>query len=137
MKAVVIDTSALVRLYVPDGPLPSGLEATIDAAAQGEVVLLVPELALVEAVQVLRRKEEQGFLAPEETDEILGRLLALPLEVVGHRDLLWSALAVARDQGLTAYDALFLALARERRARLLTADQALADAEAALDVATE
>ena len=26
MKSFVVDTSALMRLYVPDGPVPDGLE---------------------------------------------------------------------------------------------------------------
>jgi hypothetical protein len=29
MKNVVIDTSALIRLYVPDGPIPEGLEECV------------------------------------------------------------------------------------------------------------
>ena len=65
MRAAVVDTSALIRLYVPDGPLPAGFEEALDAAWNAETVLLTTELALVEALQVLHRKEAAGFLAAD------------------------------------------------------------------------
>ncbi len=128
MKGYVIDTSALIRLYVPDGPLPEELEAAVEAAWRSDAALIVPELALAEAAQVLRKKEKAGFLQPAETEEILSSLLLLPLEIVGHRDLLEDALAVARNDDLTVYDALFLVLARSKGADLVTADAVLATA---------
>ena len=128
MKGFVVDTSALIRLYVPDGPLPEGLEAAVEAAWRSDAALIVPELALAEAAQVLRKKELAGFLQPEETEEILASLLLLPLEVVGHRDLLEEALTAARKDDLTVYDALFLVLAHSRGADLITADSELANA---------
>ena len=125
MTVAVIDTSALIRLYVPDGPLPPGLEEAIDDAWKGDGALLVPELALTEAAQVLWKKEQQGYLTMDEVDEILDAILDLPIESIGHRDLLVDALALARECGLTVYDALFLALAVARKAALITADMAL------------
>lgn len=127
MRAVVVDTSALVRLYVPDGPLPAGLEETVEAAWRGDAVLLAPELLLAEVGQVLRKKERTGFLSSEECDAILDAVLALPLETVCHRPLLEDALALARETELTVYDALFLALARGRGADLISADARLMD----------
>jgi predicted nucleic acid-binding protein len=125
MKTAVLDTSALVRLYVPDGPLPEGTEDTIEAAIRAEIVLLVPELALAEAAQVLHKKALAGLLEASEADEVLAAILALPIEVVGHRDLIAAALRLARSTRLSVYDAVFLALARERRADLLSADEQL------------
>lgn len=125
MRRVVVDTSALIRLYVPDGEVPAGLVDDIDRAVSGDTALLVPDLALAEAGQVLRKKEQSGFLSPSETDEILGAILDLPLDVVGHRGLLTDAIAVGRAHNLTVYDALFLALALDRRAYLMTADARL------------
>ena len=48
MRAVVVDTSALIRLYVPDGPIPEGLEAAMGAAWRGEALLIAPDLLLAE-----------------------------------------------------------------------------------------
>jgi predicted nucleic acid-binding protein len=128
MKSAVLDTSALVRVYVPDGPLPPGLDDWLDAACRMDAVIFVPGLAFVEATQVLRKKERAGLLTREETDEILSAILELPLESVPDRDLVAPALEIARNTELTVYDALFIALARARRADLLTADEELARA---------
>lgn len=128
MRVAVVDTSALLRLFVPDGPIPEGLEDTVLLAARSEAVLMTPELVLAEVVQVLRKKEAKGFLTDTEVDEIVDALMELPLEVVGHRSLLAESTAIARTTGLTAYDALFLALAGSRQAELFTADAALESA---------
>lgn len=125
MTVTVIDTSALIRLYVPDGPVPDGLEAAIDDAWKGDGALLVPELALAEAAQVLWKKEQQGYLSAEEVETILEAILDLPFEALGHRGLLIDAVALARQNTLTVYDALFLATALSRKATLITADAAL------------
>ena len=131
MRRVVLDTSAIIRLYVPDGAVPDGLAEDVDRAASGDVALLVPELALAEIGQVLKKKEEAGFLTSSECDEILDAVLGLPLDVVGHRDILRAAIDVSRDRSLTVYDALFLALALDRRAELTSADKRLSAAFAA------
>ncbi len=128
MRRVVLDTSAVVRLYVPDGPLPDRMLSAIEDAARGEVLLLAPELLLAEVAQVLWKKEQRGHLTPSEAAEVLEAIVALPVNLVTHRELLPSAVELARRQGLTVYDALFLALAERHGAALVTADQALRDA---------
>ncbi len=125
MKSVVLDTSAIIRLYIPDGELPAGLAELLEQAVGGDVALMVPDLALAEIAQVLRKKERASFLTAAESDEILDAVLALPLDVIGHRELLPAALALARSRNLTVYDALFLALAEQRNAKLVTADERL------------
>lgn len=128
MRIAVLDTSAIVRLYIPDGPLPDGLEAYVGAAWRTETSILTPDLALAEVTQVLRKKEQAKFLEPSEVDETLAAILALPLEIVAHRDLMPDALNLAREKNLTVYDSLFLALAIKKNAILITADRELARA---------
>ena len=48
MKVIVADTSALIRLYLPDGPIPDGFEDYVDSAWRAEATIVVPELALPE-----------------------------------------------------------------------------------------
>jgi len=128
MKIVVVDTSALIRLYVPDGPIPDGLEEHLDAAWRGEIILMIPELALAEFVQVLWKKEQAGYLESSEVDEIVEALLELPVEIIGYHGILMDALSLARRYGLTVYDSLFLSLAMKRKAQLITADEHLKSA---------
>lgn len=122
MNRWVIDTSALIRLYVPDGPLPDGLESAVDLAARGDGVLMAPELLLAEVAQVLLKKERAGFLTSAEVVEIQRAADELPVMLVGHRELMAPASRIARQTGLTVYDALYVALARNRAAQLLTGD---------------
>lgn len=50
------------------------------------------------------------------------------IRFIGHRELIGGALNIARDHGLTVCDGLFFALAKTRRAALITADERLAKA---------
>ena len=128
MKLAVADTSALIRLFVPDGPIPPGFEAFVESAWRADALLLAPELALAEAGQVLHRKVQQGLLQSDQADEILEAILDLPLEFIGHRELIPAAIKVAQSHRCTVYDALFVALAIARGGSLFTADEALANA---------
>lgn len=124
----VVDSSVLIRLFIPDGPLPDRCEEIIDAAWRGAIVLHAPELALAEVGGVLRKKEAAGLLSAEEVDDVLAEVLRLPIRAAGHGPLMAGAIAASRHHGLTVYDGLFLTLARRLGARLLTADAALAAA---------
>ena len=128
MSVAIADTSALVRLYIPDGPVVDGLTAAVEAAWRGDGLLLCPEIALAEMAQVLWKKEQAGYLTSEEAEDVFDAFLDLPLQVVAHRDLLADARMLARRHRLTVYDGLFLALADRHGGRLFTADQELAEA---------
>lgn len=125
MKIFVLDSSAIIRLYISDGPLPDKLEDHIFSAWKGEAIIMAPELALAEIAQVLLKKELSGHITRPESETILEAILELPLEIVGHRELLNRAIHVARQLGLTVYDALFFVLADSKKAALITADQEL------------
>ncbi len=126
----VIDTSALMRLFIPDGPAIPELEPAIAEAERGETLLLAPELVWAEAAQVLLKKQRAKLLSATEADELWQALAALPIRTLPHRELMPDALALARRLNLTVYDALFLAVARQHHARLFTGDQKLAKAAA-------
>ena len=130
----VIDTSALMRFFIPDGPLPVSLEPALRNAAKGEASLIAPELILAESGQVLHKKRRQKLLEADELDALLDSLLDLPIQLYGHRNLLRSACALATESGLTVYDALFLALAIRHNASLITADDVLRRAADQLDL---
>jgi len=130
MKMFVLDTSALVRLYVPDGPIPEGTQEAIESAWRADAVALAPDLVLAEIGQVLHKKTLVGALAREEADEIMAAVAELPLELVGHREIIADAVAAAREHGLTVYDGLFLALSRKQKATLISGDKQLTRAAA-------
>lgn len=121
----VVDTSAIVRLFVPDGPLHPGIEAAMNRAMHGSDVVLAPELMLAESANVLLRKQRRGELSFEEAREIIEAIASLPVRIEPHAPLLAAALSLADVHALTAYDALYLALAERHGARLMTCDDRL------------
>jgi predicted nucleic acid-binding protein len=122
VKTAVIDSSAFLRFYLPDGPVPTELEELVEAAVRAEAVLLAPELALAEVTQVLHKKERDRRLNRTEADEILEAFLALPVRFIPHRELVPDALALARTYNVSVYDGIFIALAKKHRVGLITAD---------------
>ena len=121
----VIDTSALIRLFVPDGPLHPGVETTFNRAASGADLILAPQLLLAEAGNVLLRKQRRGDLSPQELRELLQAIEALPIRYCEHGPLLLAACSLADTHGLTVYDAMYLALAEQHGARVITCDELL------------
>ena len=122
----VIDTSALIRLFIPDGPALPEAELALSRASTGGDTLLAPDLILVEIANVLLRKLRRGELSDQEHDELLPLMLKLPLRIVEHSTLILQASALARNHKLSAYDAIFLALAQHHGVRLLTCEDGLA-----------
>lgn len=80
----VIDTSALMRLIIPDGPIPSGLDAFMRGAERGEHEVAAPDLMWVEAANVLNKKRRHGILTEEEARQALGLLLRMPITSLAH-----------------------------------------------------
>lgn len=118
----VLDTSAFLRLFVPDGPIPQGLEEFMRGVERGENTAIAPELMLAEAANVANKKRYQGILSEDETVELIGLMRRMPVRYFSHRDLIEPAGRLASEHALTVYDALYLALARMRAARLFSAD---------------
>ena len=52
----VIDTSGLIRLFIPDGPIPEGMEDFFKEVERGNHTAIAPELLLVESANVLDKK---------------------------------------------------------------------------------
>ena len=121
----VVDTSALIRLFVPDGPLHPEVETAFNRAASGGDLVLAPQLLLAEAANVMLRKRQRGELSAVELVELLQAMMSLPIRYCEHENLILSTCALAEAHGLTAYDALYLALAERQGARLITNDEAL------------
>lgn len=121
----VLDASALLRLYLADGPLPPTLEAVMERGCRSEGVLLIPDLCWLEMTSVLARQITRELLCDAEAQELLEELQRLPLRTMATTDLCLSALKLAQQQGLSVYDATYLALAQRHGAVLLTADERL------------
>jgi predicted nucleic acid-binding protein len=121
----VVDTSALLRLFIPDGPIPGGLEAFFRGVEVGTHIAIAPELLIIEATNVVVKKQRRNELSTDEGTGLISLLEQMPIRYFGHHALYNSTHQIAVETGLTAYDALFLALAQDRGAALFTADERL------------
>jgi predicted nucleic acid-binding protein len=119
---IVLDASAVVELLLGTGPG----RAVAARIADPEVSLHVPHLADVEVAQTLRRYVREGELDAASAAEAMDGLRALDLERHSHEPLLARVWAL-RDN-LTAYDAVYVALAEALDTTLLTCDRRLARA---------
>jgi len=98
--------------------------------ALGNSRAIVPVLWHTEVVNALLVAEQPQVVTEAQVFEYLGNLYRLPIDSddgppVVHRD---AVMALAREHGLSAYDAAYLALALRTHSILATFDQKLAAA---------
>jgi len=125
MKTIVLDTSALMRLFIPDGAIPDGLDQLILDAEKDEVDLLAPSLIIIESAQVLFKKWNQELLTKAEAESLFGDIQSLPIRLFEPAEFIKSALSIAIAQNITVYDALFISIAQYYSATLITVDNKL------------
>jgi predicted nucleic acid-binding protein len=119
---IVLDASALVELVLNTA---AGRTLATRLADPG-LSLHVPHLADIEVTQALRRYVKDGDLDAAEAAVALADLRSLDLERHAHEPLLDRVWALRHN--LSAYDAVYIALAEALDAVLLTCDGRLARA---------
>jgi predicted nucleic acid-binding protein len=117
---IVVDASVILEVLIGSAV---GRQAAGRLFAR-HVSLHAPHLIDVEVAQILRRWASTGELKPARGREALQDLLDLPITLHPHGDLLPRAWDLQHN--LTAYDAVYLALAEALDAPLLTRDGGLA-----------
>ena len=117
-RLLVVDASVVVDLLGRFRPRP--IEALLWAP---ETVLAAPELLQVEVLQALRRLDRAGAI-PSGRGDLLDSLRALRIHAYPHAPLLDVAWTLRNR--VTAYDGVYVALARALKATLVTRDQRLA-----------
>ena len=121
MTKVVVDASAGVEIAA-ETTTGKALSRLVPPGAE----LWVPEHFFAECGAVLRKWDNGGVLSSEQLDAAIDRLLRLPVRRAQLRGLFRDAWA--RRHNFTFADALYVALAVDTGASLLTGDHHLAAA---------
>ena len=116
---IVLDASAVVELLL-DTAAGRRVAISISDAATG---VHVPHLIDVEVLSVLRRFTRERVIAERDAEGAIVNLLALDLQRHSHEGLLERVWALRKT--VTAYDAMYVALAEALGAALVTCDARL------------
>ena len=130
----VVDTSALIRLFVPDGSLPDGFDEFLRGVERGLNTAIAPELLLAEAANVINKKRKSEEFDENESDQLLSAILSVPIRFFPHQPVIFKAFEMAREHNLTVYDKLYLALAEDHGAVIFSADRKLLKTAAQLQL---
>jgi len=115
---LVIDASAAVEFL-----LRTAVGLRVEGIL-GDAMLFAPELLDVEVTAALRREVLRGRLGDDRAAQALDDLVAWDVERLPHRQLVAEAWVLRHN--VSAYDAFYVAAARQRAAALVTADGPLA-----------
>lgn len=127
MATYYFDTSAVVKLYVPE-PGTDWVDAIVEEKndqGQPENVVAFSEVAIVEVAAAVARRQRTGDIEDNLAEALFGRFTRdcrdrfFTLAV--RDDVIQRATVVARDQHLRAYDALHLGTALVLDELLITA----------------
>jgi len=123
----VLDASVALAVLL-DEPLVLAAEAVLATARDPTIRLATPAAFDGECAAGLVRAVRRGRLSRDAGEEAWLGLLDLPLERMDSLLSVLAAMSIALDCGISAYDALYVALADELGLPLLTADARLARA---------
>ncbi|MGD9101033.1 MAG: type II toxin-antitoxin system VapC family toxin [Anaerolineae bacterium] len=132
----VVDASVGIKLFLVE-PLSERADALFDyLTATPPACFYVPDLFFIACTNVLWKYVRRFGYAPESTGQDVTALTGLPLQVASTANLAEAALTLAVSHEISAYDAAYVALARQLALPLITADEALVRrlAETDLDV---
>ncbi|MGP6190540.1 MAG: type II toxin-antitoxin system VapC family toxin [Vulcanimicrobiaceae bacterium] len=123
----VLDASVALAWYLPD---ENERYASMLLERIENSQLYVPPIWPVETANALLSAERRGRVSREEADSFIDSLRSLPIEIALESDLanMPSIVALARENGLTTYDASYLRTALGLGLPLATLDRRLQSA---------
>ena len=117
---IVLDASVLIKWFINEADSPTALHLK-EALLEDKINIVIPDLALYEIVNVLRFKAGVSEMAAK---TILPAFFDLGIEIIApSQQLLADALHLSFATDLAVYDCVYLALANELGAQLITADK--------------
>lgn len=128
----VIDASALAKFILKE----KGWEEVAEELKAGTLSV---DLVVKEVANAVWKRSREGAVSPEESKIMLKALkevLEKAVKVEGELAYLDGAVEITFNRGITIYDSLYIAMAKEKGLKLLTADRTQASVATAENVAT-
>jgi predicted nucleic acid-binding protein len=123
MTMLVLDASVVAKWFFPEEHSSESRRLLA-----GRNTLVVPELIWSEVGNIAWKRVRLGEITPDEAMQLVADLIRMPLEAVPTQGLLPPALELAVATDRTVYDCMYLALAIDRKCRLVTADERFVNA---------
>lgn len=120
-RRLVVDTSVALKFYLPEEGHEEAV-GLLEAAEAGAAELLAPGTILPEGFNAIAQQRRRGLLDEEDAQGAWEKLLGMPVYTFATEDLIERAAEIANETGVIVYDALFLALAEDADAVMVTAD---------------
>jgi predicted nucleic acid-binding protein len=130
VNVFVADASVAAKWVLPGADEPLSAEALrlLRRWTDGEIQLIVPDFFWMELANILWKMVRRGRCTRRTAEAALATLRAYKIPAFPALALLDSALDKAVIYGRSVYDSLYVALAVESNAQLVTADEKLANA---------
>jgi len=132
-ESLVLDASAAMALVV-DAPESTSIRDMLASVATRRGAIFVPDTFFSECANALWKYVRFGSVDVEVGRAQLGRLLALPVEIMETRSLADDAWTIACRHGITFYDALYAALAERKGCAVATRNGRFARACASMGI---
>lgn len=130
MTPVVVDASVGTKWFLREDSKALGDEAAhlLDRYDRQEIQFVVPDLFYAEIANAIWKAVRTRRISRTLGEQALALLTQRRFATVPSQNLLAGAFQIAADFERTVYDSLYVALAMESRAQLITADERLANA---------
>jgi predicted nucleic acid-binding protein len=120
---LVVDASVVIKWFVPEVHGEAALRLLVN-----EESFVAPDHLFAETANAIRKLVRRGELSAEHGRYVIAEIDTVAVERVSCRRLAAGAYDIALTYGRSIYDAMYVALAKQRNARLITADDRLFNA---------
>lgn len=122
-RRVAIDASAVLSYIIPDEPTPSNILNVFRKYAKGEISLLAPTLLSYEVGNAIKSAVKQKRLNELTAIDIINDFKQM--NIIFFDPNISETITLSLKYNLSFYDATYLCLAQEQKAKLLTLDKKL------------
>jgi predicted nucleic acid-binding protein len=120
MVTRVLDTSVIVKWFLQEEGTPRA-EVFLQELEQGQARVVAPSSLIYELANVFWVRRRDG-LSEEDASQAWAEFASLPVELRQEPELVAEAIRFSFQQQISAYDSVFIVLARELGCDLVTAD---------------